>query len=121
MEELITPANYRPRPDLLRGRTIMVTGAGDGIGRVAALTYARHGATVLLLGRTGSKLEAVYDEIESAGGPKPAIIEMDLATRDWPRNSNTWMACCTTPHCWAIATRSRAHATTPGARSCRST
>jgi NAD(P)-dependent dehydrogenase (short-subunit alcohol dehydrogenase family) len=74
------PANYVPRANLLAGKTILVTGAGDGIGRSAALSYARYGATVLLLGRTGSKLEALYDEIEAAGGAKPAIIEMDLST-----------------------------------------
>jgi len=74
------PSNYRPRANLLAGKNILVTGAGDGIGRSAALTYARYGATCLLLGRTGSKLEAVYDEIESAGGPRPAIVEMDLAS-----------------------------------------
>lgn len=74
------PANYHAAPDLLAGKTILVTGAGDGIGRVAALTYASHGATVILLGRTESKLEAVYDEIESAGHPKPALVPMDLAT-----------------------------------------
>ena len=80
MELLRVSAEYRPRADLLRDKTILVTGAGDGIGRVAALTYARFGATLLLLGRTGSKLEAVYDEIEKAGGAKPGIVEMDLAT-----------------------------------------
>jgi NAD(P)-dependent dehydrogenase (short-subunit alcohol dehydrogenase family) len=80
MSVLHLPNNYLPRARLLAGKTIMVTGAGDGIGRSAALCYAGHGATVLLLGRTGSKLEAVYDEIEAAGGAKPAIIEMDLAT-----------------------------------------
>ena len=80
METHRTPAHYRPNNQLLQGRNILVTGAGDGIGRAAALTYARHGATVLLLGRTGNKLEAVYDEIEAVGGPRPAIIEMDLAT-----------------------------------------
>ncbi|TDG13510.1 YciK family oxidoreductase [Seongchinamella unica] len=74
------PADYRAAPDLLAGKTILVTGAGDGIGRVAALTYAAHGATVILLGRTESKLEAVYDDIESAGHPKPALVPMDLAT-----------------------------------------
>lgn len=80
MPILSTPANYLPRANLLAGKTILVTGAGDGIGRSAALNYARYGATVLLLGRTGSKLEAVYDEIEAAGGARPAIIEMDLST-----------------------------------------
>ena len=74
------PADYRPSPTLLQGRTILVTGAGDGIGRSAALAYAAHGATVILLGRTESKLEAVYDEIEAAGGPKPALVVLDLAT-----------------------------------------
>lgn len=80
MESRLVPAGYEARADLLKGKTVLVTGAGDGIGRVAALSYAQHGATVLLLGRTGAKLEAVYDEIESAGGVKPGIIEMDLAT-----------------------------------------
>jgi NAD(P)-dependent dehydrogenase (short-subunit alcohol dehydrogenase family) len=73
------PANYRPAARLLQGRTLLVTGAGAGIGRAAARAYAACGATVILLGRTGSKLEAVYDEIEQAGGPQPAIIELDLA------------------------------------------
>jgi len=80
MQVMKIPSNYRPRANLLAGKNILVTGAGDGIGRSAALTYARYGATCLLLGRTGSKLEAVYDEIESAGGPRPAIVEMDLAS-----------------------------------------
>jgi len=74
------PANYQPSPTLLQGKTILVTGAGDGIGRSAALAYAAHGATVILLGRTESKLEKVYDEIEQAGGPKPALVALDLAT-----------------------------------------
>lgn len=80
MDVYTTPANYQPDANLLKGRSVLVTGAGDGIGRTAALTYAAYGATVILLGRTGSKLEAVYDEIEKSGGPQPAIIELDLAT-----------------------------------------
>jgi len=79
MEIFTAPAGYQPPADILQGRTVLVTGAGDGIGRAAALTYARHGATVILLGRTGSKLEAVYDEIEGSGGPRPALVELDLA------------------------------------------
>lgn len=70
--------NFVPLENCLDGKTILVTGAGDGIGRVAALTYARYGATVLLLGRTSSKLEYVYDEIESFGGKQPAMLPMNL-------------------------------------------
>lgn len=70
--------DFVPDHNCLAGKTILVTGAGAGIGRVAALSYARYGATVLLLGRTSSKLEAVYDEIESIGGKQPAVLPMDL-------------------------------------------
>ena len=74
------PKGYQPDKALLQGKTVLVTGAGDGIGRAAALTYASHGATVILLGRTVTKLESVYDEIEAAGDPQPAIFPLDLAT-----------------------------------------
>ncbi len=62
----------------LNNKTILVTGAGSGIGRQAALTYASLGATVILLGKTVSKLEAVYDQILAQGGAEPAIIPLDL-------------------------------------------
>jgi NAD(P)-dependent dehydrogenase (short-subunit alcohol dehydrogenase family) len=70
--------NYTPPPTLLTGRVILVTGAGDGIGRAAAKSFAAHGATVILLGRTTRKLETVYDEIEQAGYPQAAICPMNL-------------------------------------------
>ncbi|TDJ42287.1 MAG: YciK family oxidoreductase [Gammaproteobacteria bacterium] len=70
---------YTPAPDLLEERAILVTGAGDGIGAAAARRFAKHGATVVLVGRTQAKLEAVYDAIEAAGGKKPAIFVMDFA------------------------------------------
>ena len=70
--------DYQAPQDLLKDRVILVTGAGQGIGRVAALSLAAHGATVILHGRSVRKLEAVYDEIEAAGGPTPAIYPLNL-------------------------------------------
>lgn len=70
--------NYHPEKDLLADRIILVTGAGDGIGRMAARTYAEYGARVILLGRTIAKLEQVHDEIESLGLPQPGIYPLDL-------------------------------------------
>lgn len=69
---------YRPAPNLLRDRVVVITGAGDGIGRATALAVAAHGATVVLLGRTVAKLEAVYDAIEQGGGAQPAIYPIDF-------------------------------------------
>lgn len=71
---------YSARPDLLKDRVILVTGAGRGIGAAAARTFAAHGATVILLGKTIEHLEEVYDQIEAAGGPQPAIFPFNLET-----------------------------------------
>ena len=70
--------SYQATNNALQDKVILITGAGDGIGKEAALTYARHGATVILLGKTVAKLTAVYDEILAAGGKEPAIIPLDL-------------------------------------------
>ena len=60
-------------------KNILVTGAGSGIGRAVACSYAKYGARVLLLGRTEAKLEDVYDEITGLGFETPIILPMDLS------------------------------------------
>ncbi|GAD78960.1 YciK family oxidoreductase [Vibrio ezurae] len=70
--------DYAVATDALKNKVILVTGAGDGIGKQAALSYAEHGATVILLGRTVNKLEQTYDDIVNAGYPEPAIIPLDM-------------------------------------------
>ena len=72
------PPRYAPPSGLLQGRVVLVTGAGAGIGRVAALTYAHHGANVALLGRTRGKLEAVFDAIERETETRPVIVPAEL-------------------------------------------
>lgn len=52
----------------LSGRVALVTGAGKGIGRGAAIRLAAAGAKVLLVARTGADLESCAAEIDAAGG-----------------------------------------------------
>ncbi len=74
----MTIENYVAPADLLNDCVILVTGAGQGLGRMAALAYAAHGAIVILHGRNVKKLEAVYDEILVAKFHEPAIFPLDL-------------------------------------------
>tara|TARA_B110000483_G_scaffold54933_1_gene68572 strand:- start:487 stop:1251 length:765 start_codon:yes stop_codon:yes gene_type:complete len=77
---LSTPdiTRYKPCLNHLEKRIILVTGAGDGIGKAVAIGAAKSGATVILAGRTVAKLEQVYKLIIEAGGPEPSIYPVDL-------------------------------------------
>jgi len=78
---LSTPdiTRYKPGLNHLGKRIILVTGAGDGIGKAVAIGAAKSGATVILAGRTVAKLEQVYKLIIETGGPEPSIYPVDLA------------------------------------------
>ena len=71
--------NYQPANDLLKGKVILVSGADTDIGCSAAKIYAKHGATVILLGGHVKELENTYDAIEQAGGPEAAIFPLQPA------------------------------------------
>jgi len=77
--------DYEPKPGLLDGRVILVSGASAGIGAALARRSAGLGATVIMLGRSVPRLEAVYDEIEQAGGPRPGIFVIDFLTAGGPQ------------------------------------
>ena len=69
-ERHLDPDLFRDRSlrGTIEGRTVLITGASDGIGKQVALDVAAAGAHVLLVSRTREKLEAVQAEIEEAGG-----------------------------------------------------
>ena len=59
----------------LTGKVCIVTGAGRGIGRGMAEGLARHGATVVLTGRTRATLE----EAAAAIGEKAIVVTADVS------------------------------------------
>lgn len=72
------PANFTAKENCLKDKVILITGTGDGIGATTAKTFAKYGATVILLSKTEKKIVDVYDEIVNAGHPQPAIITLNL-------------------------------------------
>jgi NAD(P)-dependent dehydrogenase (short-subunit alcohol dehydrogenase family) len=72
MTDLTT--DFTVSADALRGRVIAITGATDGLGRALALAAAAHGAELILLGRSGAKLEAARTELSTAGGTCTAAV-----------------------------------------------
>ena len=72
------PETFSPSQGLLDDKIILVTGATGGFGKAISLACAGHGASVILLARNLRLTEALYDEIENAGYPKPAIYPMNL-------------------------------------------
>ena len=62
----------------LTDKTILITGASDGIGRATAIECAKNGATVIIHGKTQPKLERLYDEITEAGYAEPVIYPLDF-------------------------------------------
>lgn len=59
----------------MSNKTIVITGAGDGLGRALSRRFARDGDTVVLLGRTLAKVERVAAEI----GEPHFAVECDVA------------------------------------------
>jgi NAD(P)-dependent dehydrogenase (short-subunit alcohol dehydrogenase family) len=72
------PDTFSADPNLLTDKVILISGATGGFGKAVSMALARHGATVVLLARSLRRVEALYDEIEQAGYPTPAIYPMDL-------------------------------------------
>lgn len=65
-------------------KVALVTGAGSGIGRAAAVALAGDGCSIGALGRTASELEDVVRQIE-ASGHNAIALETDISSEDQMR------------------------------------
>jgi len=66
----------------MSGRTVLITGATNGIGRPTAVDLARRGAKVYIGCRSKERAIPVLDEMEAAGGRRGEVIGMDLGNLD---------------------------------------
>lgn len=76
---------------LLKDKVAIITGAGSGIGKAAALLLAREGARVGALGRTEEELQETVAEIERAGGQAVALVA-DISSPDEMRRATDEVA-----------------------------
>ncbi|HYE94488.1 MAG TPA: SDR family oxidoreductase [Terriglobales bacterium] len=85
------PQPGSPKPPLrrLEGKVALITGAGTGIGRSAALMMAAEGAAIAIAGRRKEPLDAVVKEIEKAGG-RAAARACDVSKQAEARALGTW-------------------------------
>jgi len=74
----ISISDYTPTEQTLEGKTILITGATDELGKCLCVSLSNLGATIILLDKSVKQLEKVYDDIEQNGGPQPAMFPMDL-------------------------------------------
>ena len=62
------------------GKTVLVTGSTDGVGRYVAAKLAAAGAKVLIHGRDQARAKSLADEIKRAGGNEPTFYQADLSS-----------------------------------------
>ena len=63
----------------LQGKNILVTGATEGIGKAAALEFARRGASLTIVGRNPEKTAKVLEALKAAGAKDAVSILGDLS------------------------------------------
>lgn len=72
--------SYLAPAKLLKDRVILVTGSGSGLGRQAAISFAKSGAQLILVGRQQHTLKETATLIKDNGDASPLVLSMDLRT-----------------------------------------
>jgi 3-hydroxy acid dehydrogenase / malonic semialdehyde reductase len=65
----------------LQGKTVLITGAGSGIGRSTAIAFAREGSRLVICGRRLDPLEELRPTLTSAGAPAVHSFQLDVQNR----------------------------------------
>jgi NAD(P)-dependent dehydrogenase (short-subunit alcohol dehydrogenase family) len=73
----------------IAGKTVVITGASDGIGAVAARKLAAQGADVAIIGRSADKLARIADAVRAASGQDPLTFTADFTSLDEVRKLAT--------------------------------
>ena len=79
--DYISPTKYK---DSLKGKVVLITGAGRGIGKATALAFAAAGASVACVARTHSDIENVVKQIEQKGHPRAMALMGDVTDSEAP-------------------------------------
>ncbi len=69
----------------MSGKTVLITGSTDGVGRYVAAQLAAQGANVLIHGRDAARARTLTDEITRAGHKAPAFYQADLSSLEGAR------------------------------------
>ncbi|WP_426609598.1 SDR family NAD(P)-dependent oxidoreductase [Bradyrhizobium sp. McL0616] len=64
----------------MRGKTVLITGSTDGVGRYVASRLAAEGAHVLIHGRDAARAKTLIDDIVKAGYAAPTFYQADLSS-----------------------------------------
>ena len=74
--------NKMLRDDALKGKTIVVTGGGSGLGKAMTTYFLELGANVVITSRNIEKLETVKTELETQTGGKVLAVQCDVRHYD---------------------------------------
>src|SRR3954465_4715077 len=74
------PAKRKSFDMKMTGKTVLITGSTDGVGRYVATQLAMSGAKVLIHGRDRARAATLSQEIKRAGGSEPAFYQADLSS-----------------------------------------
>ena len=69
----------------MNGKTALVTGASQGLGRAIAKALAAEGVTVFATARNPDLLASLASEVEADGGTRPIVLEQDFVAEDGPQ------------------------------------